>query len=84
MVKKEFYGTRSDGADLYRSYSDKSVQIRKIGTDEIYDEAVDVETSGYEYEETDMPIDGDEATETDYQNALEDLGVNFNEENDVE
>ena len=26
----------------------------------------------------------DEATETDYQNALEDLGVNFNEENNIE
>lgn len=84
MIQKEFYGTRSDGADLYRSYSDKGVKLQKIGTDEIYDEAVDVENSGYKYEETDMPIDGDEATETDYQNALEDLGVNFNEENDVE
>ena len=56
MVVKEYYRTRKDGVNLYRSYSDKSLQIRKIGTDEIYDEAIDIEGAPYNYEETDIPI----------------------------
>ena len=56
MVVKEYYRTRKDGVNLYRSYSDKSLQIRKIGTDEIYDEAIDIEGAPYNYEETDMLI----------------------------
>lgn len=47
MIKTE---TRTDG--LIRTYSDTGRRIRKVGTDEIYDEAVDLSTSGYTYEET--------------------------------
>jgi hypothetical protein len=83
MVKTEFYRTREDGVNLYRTYSDEGLMLHKVGTDEVYSDAIDIENSGYEYEETEELI-GDEATETDYQNALEDLGVNFNEENDIE
>ena len=57
MVIKEFYKTRSDGVDLYRNSSDKGVQIIKVGTDEIYDEAIDVDGAGFIYEETDTPIE---------------------------
>lgn len=57
MIHKEFYKTRQDGVNLYRSYSDRGVQIRKAGTDEIYDEAVDIEGVPYVYEETDIPIE---------------------------
>lgn len=57
MIKKEFYTTRSDGKKLYRTYSNKGLQIRKDGTDEIYDEAIDVEYANYTYTETDMPIE---------------------------
>ncbi len=57
MVIKEFYKTREDGINLYRTYSDASLQIRKVGTEEIYDEAVDIENAGYEYEETDTLIE---------------------------
>ena len=56
-IIKEFYMTRSDGVNLYRSYSNLGLRIRKIGTDEIYDEAIDVENSGFEYEETGIPIE---------------------------
>lgn len=85
MVKTEFYRTREDGVNLYRTYSDEGLMLHKVGTDEVYSDAIDVENSGYEYEETEELIGGDdEATETDYQNALEDLGVNFNEENNIE
>lgn len=84
MVKTEFYRTREDGVNLYRTYSDEGLMLHKVGTDEVYSDAIDVENSGYEYEETGELVEGGEATETDYQKALEDLGVNFNEENDIE
>ena len=51
MIIKEFYMTRKDGVRLFKSYSDKGLKIRKVGTDKIYDEAIDVETSTYTYEE---------------------------------
>ena len=57
MIVKEFYMTRSDGVNLHRTYSDEDVQIRKVGTDEIYDEAIDIEGAPFEYEETDIPIE---------------------------
>ena len=56
-IVKEFYRTREDGVNLYRTYSDADFMIRKVGTDEIYSEAIDVEYSGYTYEETEMPIE---------------------------
>lgn len=56
MIIKEFYIRRKDGVNLYRTYSDVNVQIRKIGTEEIYDEAIDIEGASYQYEETDYPI----------------------------
>lgn len=56
MIIREFYMTRKDGLDLYLTRSDNRVYIRKVGTDEIYDEAIDVETSRFVYEETDIPI----------------------------
>lgn len=77
MTKREFYKTRADGVNLYRTYSADGFQIRKVGTDEIYDEAIDVETAAFSYEETNFPIgeEFDGATETDYQNALREMGV---------
>ena len=56
MVVREFYKTRQDGVDLYITHSDQNLKIRKVGTDEIYDEAVDVSTAPHTYEETDIPI----------------------------
>lgn len=57
MLVKEFYETRKDGVNLYRSYSDQNLRVQKVGTEEIYDEAIDVETANYVYVETDMPIE---------------------------
>lgn len=54
--EREFYATRKDGVNLYRTYSKNNVMIKKVGTDEIYDEAIDVEDAPYEYEETDIPV----------------------------
>jgi hypothetical protein len=52
MIVKKFYATRNDGVNLYRTHSTEGVKIRKIGTDEIYDEAIDVENAPFVYEET--------------------------------
>ena len=43
--------------DLVKTYSDKGVMIRKIGTEEIYSEAIDPKRFNREYEETDIPIE---------------------------
>lgn len=80
MIVKEFYKTREDGVNLYRSYSDQGFYLLQNETGVEYSEAVDVESSKYTYSETDKPIEtpDNEATEADYQNALESLGVTFN------
>lgn len=46
-----------DYTTLVKTYSDKGLKIRKIGTDEIYDEAIDPKKFNRQYEETDIPID---------------------------
>lgn len=52
MIVREFYRTREeDGVNLYRTYSDCGKDIRKVGTDEVYAEAIDVEGAPYIYEE---------------------------------
>ena len=52
MIIKEFYRTRNDGVNLFRTYSDEGLKIRKVGTREIYDEAIDIEDALFFYEET--------------------------------
>ena len=59
MIKKEFYKTRKDGVNLYRIYSDNDFIIKKIGTEELYDEAIDIEDIEYEYEETNDKIESE-------------------------
>lgn len=57
MIVREFYKERTDSVKLYRTYSDKGVYIRKVGTEEIYTEAVDIEEALHSYEETDTEIE---------------------------
>ena len=57
MIKREFYKERNDGVKLYKTYSDENYRIQKVGTNEIYDEAIDIEGSNYEYIETDEKIE---------------------------
>lgn len=56
MIVKEYYGIRKDKVKLYKTYSDNNKIIHKIGTDEEYDIAIDVENAPFEYEETDKDI----------------------------
>jgi len=63
MIIKEFYKKRSDGVNLYRTYSDSRLMIKQVETGNVYAEAIDVENAAYTYEETGMSIDADELTD---------------------
>lgn len=60
MIVREFYMQREDGVNLFRTYSDNNKYIRKVGTNEEYSEAIDVEDAPYSYEETDKEIEYEE------------------------
>ena len=60
MIVREFYLTRKDGVNLYRTYSDANKYIKKVGTEEEYSEAIDVEGAPYTYEETDKEIEDEQ------------------------
>lgn len=68
-----------NGKDYTRTYSDEGRYVVRDGVE--YGEAIDPIGSGRAYYEGDvMPTDeGDEATEQDYLNALQELGVNTDE-----
>lgn len=56
MIVREFYKQRSDGVKLYRTYSDENFKILQVETGIIYDDAIDVETTNYTYEETEEKV----------------------------
>ena len=59
MVIKEFYKTREDGVNLFRTYSDAGFTlIRNDGVE--YSEAIDVETALYTYTESENLVEVDE------------------------
>ena len=62
MIIKDFYRTREDGVNLYRTYSDEQKKIMQNETGKKYSSAIDVENAPYTYSETDEPI---EVIETD-------------------
>ena len=53
MITREYYDTREDGVRLFRTYSDTNRYLYQVETGAIYEEAVDVESANYTYEETD-------------------------------
>lgn len=57
MKIREFFKTREDGVNLYRTYSDQGFMVRQIETGILYSEPIDVEDAPYTYEETDIPRD---------------------------
>ena len=59
MIVREFFKERKDGVKLYKTYSDQNYLIQKLGTDEIYSEAIDVETCNFEYKETEEKVEED-------------------------
>ena len=63
MIKSELCMTRSDGVNLYRTYSDQNMKIERDGV--MYDEAVDPEGFDRVYTETDIPIEVPEEEQAD-------------------
>ena len=63
MLKKEIITI--EGIEFTRHYSDSGVFIRKIGTEELYEEALDGVPCPYSYEETvmEIPIENQETLE---------------------
>lgn len=59
MIVRDFYETRFDGVNLYRTYSDKGYYIKQLPTEVVYGEAIDVDGAPYTYEETDEIIETD-------------------------
>lgn len=57
MIKREFYRTRTDGVNLYRTYSDANKMIIQVETGIEYCEAIDVENAPYTYIESDKDIE---------------------------
>lgn len=72
MIIKIPYKSKTDGAvklikriDGYYAEDGKTIiptgfKIRKVGTAEVYDEAIDIADAPFVYEETDIPIEEDE------------------------
>lgn len=73
----EYYRTRLDGVVLNRTYSDRGMKIERDGVR--YVEAIDPAELNRQYTETDDPANTEtnplEATASDYQKALRDMGV---------
>ena len=57
MIIKEYYMTRKDGVNLYRTYSEQNLIILQVETGIEYDIAIDVENAPYTYIETDKKIE---------------------------
>lgn len=57
MIITEYFKTRKDGVNLYRTYSNEGYMILQVETGIQYAEAVDVENAPYTYEETDVLIE---------------------------
>ena len=70
MLKTEFFKTREDGVDLYRTYSDKNVKIHCNEDGGTYDEAVNVQNSGFTFYETEEPIEPEEISDTEALNII--------------
>ena len=64
MIIREHYKTRSDGVELYRTYSDAGYLIRQVETGAEYSEAIDVANATYTYTETGKFIPDDFDIET--------------------
>lgn len=58
MIVREFYRTRTDGVNLYRTYSDMDRMIIQNETGITYSEAIDVENAPYTYTESAEELPG--------------------------
>lgn len=62
MIVREFFRTRKDGINLYRTFSDAGFTIiRNDGAE--YDEAIDVEDTSFTYTESERKVEGPDMEE---------------------
>lgn len=52
-----------NGKEFIKHYSNENFYIQKVGTQQIYSEAIDIPTANYEYVETDKKIEEQEDKE---------------------
>jgi len=71
MILREFFMTRYDGVDLYRTYSDEGYYIER--DDEIYEEAIDPDGMDRVYTETDIKIPDWENEKESNEEIIEDI-----------
>ena len=74
-IIREYYKTRNDGINLYKTYSNEGYKIHKLNTEEIYDEAIDVENASFKYEETTEKIETEEISEVEQKAQAYDILV---------
>ena len=55
-IVREFFNTRTDGVNLYRTYSDTGMMLLQNETGIEYSEAVDIKNAPYTYSESANPI----------------------------
>jgi len=55
MIKSEI--VEIYGNEFKKTFSDKNLKIKKSGTNKVYDEAIDLLTAQWQYEETDEKIE---------------------------
>ena len=55
-IVREFFNARTDGVNLYRTYSDTGMMLLQNETGIEYSEAVDIESAPYTYSETNQLI----------------------------
>ena len=73
MIDTQIYKVLPNGKTLIRTYSTDGKIIERDGVQ--YSEAIDDASFAHVYTETNIPIEGESATEADYIKALERLGV---------
>ena len=57
MIITEFFMTRQDGVNLYKTYSDQNLRLQCEQTNEVFDEVINVEGHQYTYIETNETIE---------------------------
>ena len=77
ITKPTYYATRKDGVKLYERHSDIGMMCREVGTEHLYTEMIEPEGHFRQYEETDIPIEGEigNLTVDDTLQTLGELGV---------
>ena len=56
-IVREFFKTRADGVNLYRTYSDTGMMLLQNETGTEYSEAVDIEDAPYTYSESENSVE---------------------------